>query len=889
MDDQDSHRQQIEDLDRRIALDPGDADALLRRGNVLAKSHEFDRALQDYARAATLNPNSPLPYYNRALIHLERRDFRSAIRDLDVALSISPDDPMTLNNRAVAYRGLEEFDQALRDYDRAISLNQELLGPQIGKANALLAIGAYEGAIQAATEGLSSGSSPPLWRIRAKALLLTNRHADALTDIDALESHGEADAEVNFDRGIALRKLERFDEAVTAFSAVLKEKPNDIEALGQRAWTRAKLRDFGGAENDFRRCIHLAPDDARFAFSLGLVLAEAGRFDDALALVRRAGALGDPEAGNAEAMIVAWASASPAASISQQVIVTDPDCGKTVNSDTSQPEPNPESVTDDRRRAVVYSGRKGYESSLSEALLADLHSAHPPFHANGLAAPPLSRFQESVRFIRFDDLDEVQRAVFTLAFPGFFQESSTPDAERLESALRGLRNAPAFNYRRWAGDGTLPRGRYFSVCRPSSGSGDQTLAHELAAYADPENVGAVNVVDLSDPASAWLLAEYNRFLFVDGSAPSSAVVARFLSRPSAPSRVLDVMSRAKEEGGVNIAEAAPEIPVFIPTRAIPLDVEGILDLRTPAAQQWLLEIVTMGFPDIDYSYGAAGRSPRLFIRGKEPERFADLLPLLMFHFRGGSPILNGIATYLRSRGVHGVVYPSARSNPQVILEDGKLKSWSGWCFVDYRDAPLPEPELRIIQHPDAWCETLASAIRLAPTSDRRAGSWAVEGNVEAAAALRTYHAEFYYQAHYHRPPDEFEARYRGETLIGTHSLVALRAGLRAGYLELDSPVEDITDGELAVSSVGVILATRATAEPDDALEGHFRADTTWFIYRLGLWDAELQIRCAVCDFEELWPVYMGANRVHCPRCGFVGKGEPPESVRKRLLRLFNRG
>jgi hypothetical protein len=240
------------------------------------------------------------------------------------------------------------------------------------------------------------------------------------------------------------------------------------------------------------------------------------------------------------------------------------------------------------------------------------------------------------------------------------------------------------------------------------------------------------------------------------------------------------------------------------------------------------------------------------------------LPLLIFFFRGGSPILDGIAAYLRSVGVHGLVYPSARSDPLVRVTGGEVDDWSGWCFVDYRDAPHRQPARRVILNPDSWAETTAPvSLRLAPPDHPVTGSFALEDNAQGIAAVRRYDSELFYQRNYFRGRrDVFAPHFAVPGARGSLSVVQLRAMLGAGRVQLTTPTTSEKDEP---STVGDVVAAALDPPPTAYLEPHFRVDSTWFLYRVGTSDAALQIHCAVCDYTDLWPVHRAEQPARCPR------------------------
>lgn len=67
--------------------------------------------------------------------------------------------------------------------------------------------------------------------------------------------------------------------------------------------------------------------------------------------------------------------------------------------------------------------------------------------------------------------------------------------------------------------------------------------------------------------------------------------------------------------------------------------------------------------------------------------FLGILPALLHQDGGGDSTCRAIGFWLRSLGGEAFVYPSARTDCGVLVENGIIKHWHGWNLVDYRNAP----------------------------------------------------------------------------------------------------------------------------------------------------------------------------------------------------------
>ena len=86
---------------------------------------------------------------------------------------------------------------------------------------------------------------------------------------------------------------------------------------------------------------------------------------------------------------------------------------------------------------------------------------------------PFSRFDGQAKFLRLSELEPLARTTVENVFGAVAEEKLNVEGKRLiEDLLETYRkrgatvaDAEPFRYRRFAGDGTLPRSRYFSLCQ----------------------------------------------------------------------------------------------------------------------------------------------------------------------------------------------------------------------------------------------------------------------------------------------------------------------------------------------------------------------------------------------------------------------------------------
>lgn len=114
---------------------------------------------------------------------------------------------------------------------------------------------------------------------RVKSLYAQKKWEDA-----AREARGPAEqaAELDYYAGMALAKLEKWQDARDAFSAGIRKAPSDQRFLTERAGAQYKLEDFAAAKKDLQKTLRLDPGDPYVLEFLGTIYLLEGNLEAAL-------------------------------------------------------------------------------------------------------------------------------------------------------------------------------------------------------------------------------------------------------------------------------------------------------------------------------------------------------------------------------------------------------------------------------------------------------------------------------------------------------------------------------------------------------------------------------------------------------------------------------
>ncbi len=162
-------------------------------------------------------------------------------------------------NEGVALYGLGRKAEALARFEAALALSPAHLPALANRARTLEQLGRWQDAVDAADAGLRLVSHPALLHPKADALMA----------------------------------LERFAEAADAYALMLQAAPGHVGALNNLGVALAFGGDLEGAAAVLVTLVRTV-GDADAHYSLGNVLRDLGRYDEALASYDRAIAAGDP-------------------------------------------------------------------------------------------------------------------------------------------------------------------------------------------------------------------------------------------------------------------------------------------------------------------------------------------------------------------------------------------------------------------------------------------------------------------------------------------------------------------------------------------------------------------------------------------------------------------
>jgi tetratricopeptide (TPR) repeat protein len=123
----------IQNLNKKLAENPDDQNALYRRGQVYASKGAYSLAINDFTDSLRLNPKDVEAFNNRCWARTVIGDLQAALRDCNEALRLRPNFVDALDSRGLVNLKSGMAKNAIADFDAALKINPRLTSSLYGR------------------------------------------------------------------------------------------------------------------------------------------------------------------------------------------------------------------------------------------------------------------------------------------------------------------------------------------------------------------------------------------------------------------------------------------------------------------------------------------------------------------------------------------------------------------------------------------------------------------------------------------------------------------------------------------------------------------------------------------------------------------------------------
>lgn len=221
----------------------------------LCEAGKYEQAIKHYEKAIELDRYYQDPLSNLAVACTMVGQVDRAVDALKNAIALCPNYPEAYNNLGSIYIDQKKYDEAEKSLKAAISLRSHYGKAYFNLARICEAKGDYQG-------------------------VFDNLKMAVAGDLDSV-------ADAHFKLGQAAFRLEKFQDAVTAFAHVLKLEPSSHIALFNYANALHLNKQYADAESLYERLVQLDPKDYRYVNNLAESNFVLERYDKALVLFQK--------------------------------------------------------------------------------------------------------------------------------------------------------------------------------------------------------------------------------------------------------------------------------------------------------------------------------------------------------------------------------------------------------------------------------------------------------------------------------------------------------------------------------------------------------------------------------------------------------------------------
>ncbi len=344
--------------------------------------------------------------------------------------------------------------------------------------------------------------------------------------------------------------------------------------------------------------------------------------------------------------------------------------------------------------------------------------------------PPLAPARLFLKQITSSDTDPHRTAIFNLAFPLFFRLTNRflDQSQDLPPLITGRGSKVYYVHRgrerRFAGDGSLGRGRYYAVCSQTDAglwSDHGTLLGELRSYHSYAGRCLVAIGDSQlDEAEAQAHAN------MDLEGPRAALPPHMANGAFLAVTVRPVVPTAKtSDVGLNGSEWCGSI---MPYTLQVSEFEKVLDLRTREALEWVRTEFFNLYEGIAKRQREAG-DRTIIVQSRRPESDAELLNVLVApELGGGQPFNQALGYLMRKYACDGIIFPSARVDFSATSGKDGVEHSKGWNFVRLRGEAYAGDEVLAGIIGRSWLQKVHTGYKTTIAADSKAGKFEIRAS-----------------------------------------------------------------------------------------------------------------------------------------------------------------
>src|SRR3989339_803850 len=278
------------------------------KGIALIKSNKYKEAIECFDKAIEIDPQNEGAWYNKGFALANLKKYKEAIICLEKEIEIRPQLSSKVNPTLAEawYREgsslfhSHNFEEAIGCFDRAIELKPLYKEAWHFKGITLLQLGKYPDAITCFDKAIElDPSRKEAWHHKGIALYDLSKDEDAIPCFDKVIEISQLDLTIQKDqqladaikkdfagawgnKGLALSKLSKFQEAITCFDKAIEINPQDEMLWTNKGVVLAELGKCQEAVAYYNKAIEINPKSVLAWNNKGYALYKLGKYEEAI-------------------------------------------------------------------------------------------------------------------------------------------------------------------------------------------------------------------------------------------------------------------------------------------------------------------------------------------------------------------------------------------------------------------------------------------------------------------------------------------------------------------------------------------------------------------------------------------------------------------------------
>ena len=270
--------------DKILKRTPSDVDILYKKSIALKQLIRYDEAHECCDAILEIKPDHIGALYDRGdrLRSLGRHI--EAIEYYDKALAVKPDYVEVLDQKAKTLETVERHDEALKCYDKILVIKPNDVTKLGDKGDTLVNLCRYKEAIIVYDQALKIHPNDfNVLRDKVSILSILDRREESIQCFDQIfEQPTRSLAAAMFKNSVDGSNLNIHTKILTRQNAILKIKPDDVDALYKIGVIQSRLRRYDKALECYDRILEIKPDDITISQYKGIALVKLYRYTEAV-------------------------------------------------------------------------------------------------------------------------------------------------------------------------------------------------------------------------------------------------------------------------------------------------------------------------------------------------------------------------------------------------------------------------------------------------------------------------------------------------------------------------------------------------------------------------------------------------------------------------------